>query len=172
MRPLPLRIGVGNQRAGFAQSKTSLPEQALALADLEALIEPSAQGFPILQRAGQTEVARGLVQDPVDLPELRFAQTPRASPTLARGQPRETLGFKTPHPILDAARSVTQPAPHFRTSRSLGHQEDTMETVIIARFFRTANLVLQSQNSCSGVIDLQWPHVHMTPQILAMRNYL
>ena len=158
MRLLQFGIGMGNQWTGFAQSEASLPEQALALADLqtnlEALLKPSAQGLPIPQRARQTEVARGPAQGPVDLQELRFAQTSRASRTLALGQSRETLGFKTPHPILDGARSVTQQVPHFRTGRSLGHQQDTMETVIIARFFRTANLVLQSENHGSGIIDL------------------
>jgi hypothetical protein len=176
MRLLPLRIGVGNQRAGFAQSKAPLPEQALALPDpqmdLEALLDPGAQGFAIPQRAAQPQVARRLAQGPVDLPELRFAQSSWASRTPAFGQPRETLGFKTPYPILDGTRSVAQQAPDFRARRSLGHQEDPMETVIIARFLRTANLVLQAQDHRSSIIDLQWSHADMKPQILIMRNYL
>jgi hypothetical protein len=44
--------------------------------------------------------------------------------------------------------------------------------VIIARLLRTANLVLQSEDHRSGIINLQWSHVHMKPQILGMRNYL
>ena len=176
MRLLQRGIGMGNQRSRFTQPKAALPEQALALADLqtnlEALREPNAQGFPIPQRAGQTEVARGLAQRLVDLPELRCAQTSRASRTLALGQPGETLGFKTPHPIFNGTGSVAQQSPHVRAGRSLGHQEDPVQTVIIARFLRTPNLVLQSQNHRSGIINLQWSHVHMKPQILIMRNYL
>lgn len=176
MRLLPLRIGVGNQRAGFAQSKAPLPEQALALPDpqmdLEALLDPGAQGFSIPQRAAQPQVARGLAQGPVNLPELRFAQASRASRTLAFGQPRETLGFKMAHPVLDRAGSVAQQAPDFRARRPLGHQEDPMETVIVAGFLRTANLVLQAQNHRSRIIDLQRSHADMKPQVLTMRNYL
>ena len=163
MRLLSLLLAVGNQGARFAQAKAPLPEQTLALPhpqrDLETLLDPGAERFPIPQRARQTEVARRLAQGPVDFPELRFAQTPRAPGTLPLGQPCETLGFKTPHPILDGARSVTQQAPHFRAGRSLGHQKNTVETVIVPRFFRTANLVLQSQNHGAGVIDVQWSHV-------------
>jgi hypothetical protein len=176
MRLLPLRIGVGDQRAGFAQSKAPLPEQPLALPDpqmdLETLLDPSAQGFAIPQCATQPQVARRLAQGPIDLPELRFAQSSWASRTLPFGQPCQTVGFKTPNPILDGARSVAQQTSDFRAPRSLGHQEDPMETVIIARFLRTANLVLQAQYHRSSIIDLQWSHVDMKPQILIMRNYL
>jgi len=63
MRLLPLRIGVGNQRAGFAQSKAPLPEQALALPDpqmdLETLLDSGAQGFSIPQRAPKPQ-SRGV----------------------------------------------------------------------------------------------------------------
>ena len=176
MRLLPLRISVGNQRAGFAQPEAPFPEQALALpdpqTDLEALLDPGAQGFSIPQRAAQPQIARGLAQGSIDLPELRFAETSRASRTPAFGQPRETLGFKTLHPILDGARSVAQQAPDFRAGRSLGHQEDPMETVIIARFLRTANLILQAQDHRSSIGDLEWSHADMKPQIVRMRNYL
>lgn len=176
MRLLPLRIGVGNQGAGFAQPKAPLPEQPLTLPhpqmDLEALLDPGTQGFPIPQRTAQPQIARGLAQGPVDLPELRFAQSSWASRTMAFGQTPEALGFKTPYPILNGARSVAQQAPDFWACRSLGHQKYPMQTVIVARLFRTANLVLQSQNHRSGIIDLQWSHADMKPQILMMRNYL
>jgi hypothetical protein len=44
--------------------------------------------------------------------------------------------------------------------------------VIVPRFFRTANLVLQSQNHGRGISDLQWSHAYMKPQTFRMRNYL
>ena len=68
MRLLPLRIGVGNQRAGFAQSKAPLPEQALALpdpqVDLETLSIQALKVFPVPQRAVQPPIARRLAQCP------------------------------------------------------------------------------------------------------------
>jgi hypothetical protein len=44
--------------------------------------------------------------------------------------------------------------------------------VIVARFFRTTNLVLKSQNHGSGIGDGKWFHAHMKPHFLTMRNYL
>jgi hypothetical protein len=35
---------------------------------------------------------------------------------------------------------------HFRTGHTLGYQKHSMETVIVARFFRAADLILQSEN--------------------------
>jgi len=176
MRLLPLQIRMGNQRAGLAQPKAPLPEQTLALThlqvDLEALLDPGAQRFPIPQRAGQAQVARSLAQGPVHLLQLCITQTPGTPQALPLGQSGQTLGLKAPDPVLHRARGVSQQAADFWTGRSLGHQQHPMEPVIISRFFRTANLVLQSQNHSLGISNLKWSHVHMKPQILRMRNYL
>lgn len=176
MRLLPFPIRMGDQRAGLAQSKAPLPEQTLALThpqvDLEALLDPGAQRFPIPQRARQPQVARGLAQGPVHLPQLRIAQTRGAPRALPFGQPGQTLGFKPSNPVLHRARGVSEQAADLWTGRSLGHQQHPVEPVIIPRFFRTANLVLQSQNHRPGISDLQWSHDYMKPQIFSMRNYL
>jgi len=176
MRHLPLRIGVGNQRAGLAQPKAPLPEQSLALPhpqlNMEALLDPGAQRLPIPQRARQTQLARGLAQGPINFTQLRFTQTPRTPATLALGQPPKSLGLKTSHPILDGARGISEQAADFWTSRALGHQQHSMETVIIARLFRPPNLVLQPEDHSSGISNLQWFHAYMKPQIFNMRNYL
>jgi hypothetical protein len=47
-----------------------------------------------------------------------------------------------------------------------------MEAVIIARFFRPPNLVLQAEDHSSGISNLQWFHAYMKPQIFIMRDYL
>jgi len=176
MRLLPLLVGVGNQGARFAQAKAPLPEQTLALPhpqlNMEVLLDPSAQRFAIPQGAGQTQVPRGLAQGPVNFPQLRFAQTGWTPRALALGQPRKAAVLQTPHPILNSARGVSEQAADLWTSRSLGHQQHSMETVIIAGLFRTADLVLQSQNHSSGISNLQWSHAYMKPQVFKMRNYL
>ena len=176
MRLLLLQIGMGNQRARFAQPEAPLPEQTLALphpqVDVKTLRDPGAQGFPIPQRAGQAPVARGLAQRPVHFRQLRFAQTPGTPLAWPLGQSGQAFGLKASDPILHRARGISEQAAHFSTSRSLGHQQNSMETVIIARFFRTANLVLQSQNHISGISNLEWSHSYIRPQVIRMRNYL
>jgi hypothetical protein len=44
--------------------------------------------------------------------------------------------------------------------------------VIVARVFRTTNLVLKSQNHGSGIGDGKWFHDSMKPHFLTMRNCL
>ena len=82
MRLLPFQVGMGNQRAGLTQSKAPLPEQTLALThpqvDLEALLDPGAQRFPIPQRTRQAQVARSLTQNSIHFQQLGLAQTPGA----------------------------------------------------------------------------------------------
>ncbi len=175
MRLLPFQIRMGNQRAGLAQPKAPLPKQTLALAhpqmNLEALLDPGTQGFPVPPRAGQAQVARTLAQGPLYLPQLRPAQTPRTPRALALAQSGQTLGLKAADPVLHGARRVSEQAADLRTGRALGNQQHPVEPVIVPRFFRTANLVLQSQNYGLGISDLQWSHASMKPQTLRIRNY-
>ena len=176
MRLLPFRIGMGHQGARFAQPKAPLPEQALTLAhlqaDLEALLDPGTQRLPIPQRAGQAKVTRGLAENPVHLSELRLTQARGTPGALPFDQPAQTSFLKASNPIFHRSRSVSQQPTHLRASHPLGHQQHPMEPVIVARFFRTANLVLQSQNDCLGISNLKWSHGFMKPQFFIMRNYL
>jgi hypothetical protein len=176
MRLLSFRIGMGNQGAGFAQPKAPLPKQALTLthpqADWEALLDPGTQRFPIPQRAAQAQVARGLAEHSVHLRQLCLVQTPGTPRALPFGQPGQTSFLKPSNPIFHRPRSISQQPTDLRTGHALGHQQHPVESVIIAGFFRTANLVLQPQNDCLGISNLEWSHAYMKPQIFMMRNYL
>jgi hypothetical protein len=44
--------------------------------------------------------------------------------------------------------------------------------VIVARFLRTANLILKSKNQGSCIGDGNWFHAPMKPHSPQMRNYL
>ncbi len=176
MRLLPFRVGVGNQGARFAQPKAPLPEQALTLAhpqvDLEALLNPGTQRFPIPQRARQAQVARGLAQCLVQFLQLGLAQPSGTPGALSFAQPRQTSFLKTSDPIFHRAGGITQQPADLWTRDPLGHQQHPMQAVIIARCFRTANLVLQSQNHRFRISNLEWSHASMKSQIFRMRNYL
>jgi hypothetical protein len=69
------------------------------------------------------------------------------------------------HPLAGAAAD-------FWTRRPLGHQQHPMEPMIVARFFRAANLILQSQNHSLGISDLQWSHAYTQPRTPRMRSHL
>src|ERR1700758_4962841 len=127
MRLLPLRIGMGNLGAGFAQSKTPLPEQTLTLThcqtNLEVLLDPSTQRFPIPQRSPQTQVTRGLAQRSVHFLPLRLAQTSGTSGTLSFAQSGQPLGLEASHPVFHRAGSISQQPADLRTSHALRHQQ-------------------------------------------------
>ena len=157
MRLLPFQVGMGNQRAGLTQSKAPLPEQTLALThpqvDLEALLDPGAQRFPIPQRTGQAQVARSLTQNSIHFQQLGLAQTPgapRAWPLVNPARPwasRRRTQFSTVRGASPSKRLTSgQVAPR--------HQQHPMEPVVVSRFFRTANLVLQSQDHSLGIGNL------------------
>jgi hypothetical protein len=44
--------------------------------------------------------------------------------------------------------------------------------VIVPRFLRPANLILQPQNHRIGIGNVKWFHASMKPHFLIMRNYL
>ncbi len=127
MRPLPFRIGMGNQGAGFAQPKAPLPEQPLTLAhrqmNPEAPLDPGTQRFPIPQRAGRTKIARSLAQRPVQFLQLRIAQSSGAAGALSLAQPGQPSLLETSDPIFHRARSIAQQPADLRTGHALGHQQ-------------------------------------------------
>src|SRR6266851_4677025 len=164
MRPLPFRIGMGNHGARLAQPKAPLPEEALTLPHPQALLDPGTQRFSIPQRAAQAEVARSLAQRLVHFLQLRLAQTSGTPRALPFAQPRQTPFLKTSDPIFHRSRSIPQQPADLRTGHALGHQQHPMEPVIIARFFRTPNFILQSENDRLGISNLEWSHASMKPR--------
>jgi hypothetical protein len=176
MRLLPFRISMGNQGARLAQPKAPLAEQTLTLthpqANLEAPLDPGTQRLPVPQRAAQADIVWGLAEHPIHLLQLRLAQTSGAAGALPFGQPGQPLFLETSNPIFHRPRSITQQLTDLRTGHALGHQQHPVEPVIIARFFRTANLVLQPENDRFGIGNLEWSHAFMRSQSSTMRNYL
>jgi hypothetical protein len=81
----------------------------------------------------------------MDRLQLLFGQSFRAPGSFSLQPSGPALLLETPHPIFHPARCLTQQARHFRARQSLRQQQDSMETVILAGFFGTANLVLQSE---------------------------
>jgi len=176
MRLLPFGIGVGKQGARLAQPETPLPKQALALthsqANPAAPLDPGTQSFSIPQRTGQADLAWRATQHRIDLPQLRLAQTPGSSGAFPLHQSGEPSGLKASNPILYRSWSIPQNPTDLRTGHPLGDQQHPMQPVIIPRFFRTANLILQSQNDACSISNLQWFHVSMKPHLVVIRNYL
>ena len=171
-----LRIGLRNQRSRFPQPEAQLPEQALALAHAQAntvpLLNPGAERLSIPEVSTQAGLARRLAKNAVDFLHLDFAQSSGAARPCSFQQSRQTLRFKTVHPILDGTGRVPQEPSHLWTSHPLGHEKHSMEAVVITRFFRPANLILQAKCNRYRVSDGEWSHASIRPQFTIIRNYL
>ena len=164
MRLLQFRIGVGDQRPRFAQAKAELAEHPLALAHAQlnpaVSLDPDLKGLPVPQGSDQADFPRRVAEHGLHLLKLRLVQT--LGPTAARpfDQPGQASLFKIMNPVLHRAWGVPQQSSCLRTGHALSDQKHPVKAVIVARFLRTANLVLKSENHGSRVGDRKWFHVH------------
>jgi len=150
MRLLPFRVGLGNLGTRLASPKAQLPEQALALPYPQVILvplrNPSRQGVAIPQISAQSQIAGHSAKGATDLSELLLVQAPGTAHPFPFLQAGQTLGLKTPDPILDRSWSIPQQPRHFRTRHALGYQKHSMQSMVISRFLRAPNLILQSEN--------------------------
>ena len=169
-------IGLGQRGSRLAQPEAELTEHTLALANPDGnaipLLNPGTEGLSVPEIPAQTNLPRRVSQDSIHSRQLFFRQTSGPSRSFSLQQSRQTVSFKTPHPILHRPWRIAQKMGHFRTGHTLGYQKHSMETMIVAGFFRAANLILQSENDRGRVCNGKWFHSSMKPQPIRMRNYL
>ena len=176
MRLLQRRIRVGNRGARFAQAEAELAEHPLALAHAQpnpvAPCEPDLQRLPVPEVPAQGRRGRRLPQYQLNLLQLRRAQSLGPAGSRPFHQPGKTALFEMPHPVFNRAGGIAQQSTNFRACHPLGDQQQPVETVIVSRFIRPANLILQSQNHGFGIGNAQWFNISMKPHFIMMRNYL
>ncbi len=161
-------IGMGQHGAWFAQPEAELTEHALALAnpdgDAVPLLNPGTECFSIPDVPTQTNLPGRVAQNLIHRLPLFFRQASGPSWSFPLQQSRQTISFKTTDPILHRSWCIAQKMCHLRAGHALGYQKHSMETVIVARFFRAANLILQSENDGGRVRNGKWFHSSMKPQ--------
>src|SRR5437667_870655 len=176
MRLLQNRIGVGNQGPRLAQPEAELSKHPLALTHAQPNPvmpgEPGLEAFPVPQRSAQADLARRTAQHRLHLLELPLAQALGPSGPRPFRQSGQTALFKMSNPVFDRPRSISQQPACLRAGHPLRHEQHPVQAVIVARFFRTADLVLKSQNHGIGISNGEWFHAPMKPHLLTTRNYL
>ena len=144
---LLFRVGPSYYRPGFAQTKTQLMEDPLALTnpqgDLLGLFQVMRQKLSIPKILRIAKLSRRLPQVVIDKLQLFWCQPLRASGLLLVFQTAEPMHFKTPYPPLDGRGMMAKHLPHVVTGESLTNQQYAMKAMIIAGFLRTKNFVLQ-----------------------------
>lgn len=150
MRFLPRGIRLRNQGPRLAQTKTELAKQSLTLADAQLdgilLFNPCGQGLAVPEIGPHSCIIGFPSQHAIDFLNLCCTQPGRTSRPLSFGKSGQPLFLKAADPILDGSRRITEKASYFGTCNPLRHQEHTMQPVVISRFFRTLNLLLQSNH--------------------------
>jgi len=169
-------VRMRNQRARFAEAKSELAEQTLALPHsqrhAELLFHVRRQQLAIPQIGLQSEMLRRQPQSGTNQFELLIAQAAGAPRTLPFPKPRQPVGLETVNPILHRAPRIAQPPGHLRAGQSLRHQQHALEAMMVAGFLGPADLVFESEHDIGGVGNRQISHVSMRAQFRIMRNYL
>lgn len=159
VRGLCLWIRLGDQGARLAKAKTQLAEQPLALTrlqmDPELLAQIAREGFAIPNpTALNTGLQWSSTQRRLNLAPLSRTETRRSPRSLPFGQPCQARFLEMVYPILHGTRRISQDAGGLPTTHAVRDQEHAVEAVIVTRFTRAANLILQSKDHGWSVADL------------------
>jgi hypothetical protein len=177
MRGLRFRVSASNQGSRFPEPESQLPKQPLALAgfqiDTEVLCNVAGEGFAIPNSTAlDAHLSRRFPQGGLYSGQLVAIQPGWTPWALSFQKPRKTGFLKPVHPVFHRPRSIAQHAGCFPTTNAMSDQQHTVEPVIISRLIRTTDFILQRQNHCFGVRNVQFLHGPNKAQGTKMRNYL
>ena len=96
----------------------------------------------------------------------------RTSGPLLFLQPSQPSPAVTPDPILDTARGVTQRRRSLPRGHASGREQYPVETVVIAGFLTTVDLILESQRRQRRVRNGWRLHTNMKPLFCSMPKHL
>ena len=160
--PLLFGVGMGDHRTRFSAPEPQLGKQPLALAntkmDLILFSQVVTEEFSIPERLTVLEFSRRLAQVLLQFPPNRRIQ--RRGPTRAGDFLKTTKAvfLKALHPILHRASAVAEQVGYFGTTKTRTDHEDTMQFMVIARFFRTDNFLLYRNANNVSIFDFQSLH--------------
>jgi hypothetical protein len=98
-----------------------------------------------------SQVSRVDAQIFLQLRPSLFIQLLRAARALLFAQTTKAAGFETMHPTLNGRGMFSEQIRHFIATLSLANQKHSMQSMIVARFIRAVNLLLEGYFHRSGV---------------------
>ncbi len=176
MLSLSGRIRTRNHRPWLYQAKTPLAKKPPTLTGTQAYfifpLDMCCQRLPVPQVAAQTEIGRPTAKGGLyfgNLAHIQSRRTPRSLPFL---QSSQSFPLKAMHPVFHCSGTITKQIPHLATTHSLGNEQHAMQTMVIAGFRASPDLVLQSKNNRRCISNRQRFHEFMIAQFYIIRNYL
>ena len=162
MRVLEFGVGLSDLRARLAQPEAELTEQALTLSHLqlhaEFAPEKLGQRWPIPHLRRKAELRGTGTQRRLHLAQLLIIQAAGSTWSFAFRQTGQALRFEALHPVYDRARRVTQERADLWTGQTLGDQQNSVQSMVVARGIVAANLILQCHDHVFLVRDRQCFH--------------
>jgi hypothetical protein len=105
--------------------------------------------------------------------QLLFAEPSRPSRPFSFSKTGKTFLFEPTHPIRNGSRGVSKEFCYFSATQSLSHKENSVQSVIVARFIRAPDFVLQGEHHIFTISKFCSSHGETTiPPWKIMRNYL
>lgn len=161
-------VRLTHHRSRFAQSKTHLPEQALALAHAQFNSVVPTQvlpnELPIPHRLSEPELPRWSPKVPPKLLPLLLTDPSGSSSSFSFAQPLEPVALKAVHPPLDCATLLAEHFSHLRAGVPFAHQQQSVQPVIVARLLRSTDFLLNRYAHNVRVGNLQFLHRDIYPQ--------
>src|SRR3990172_4193533 len=165
--PLLFGIGLGDQGPGLAPPEAELTEQALTLPDPQAkavrLAQMVAEELAIPEVLAVPQVAGPAPKVPRDASSRGRVHPGRTPPPRSFLQAGEAALLETAHPVLDAARAVSQDPGRFMATEPPRHQQHAVQAVVIAGFLRPHNLLLQRDPHQVRIGNFQSAHGRLLP---------
>ena len=156
------RIRLGNNRSGFAEAEVQVMKNPLALSSAQANavgpMQMMSEQFSIPEVLGIAELAGGPPQVTVSLRQLRLRQSRRTPRPVSLFQSCKTAPLKSVHPTLHRRGILPQPLCRLVTIHALADEQQPVQAMLVARFLRAQNLLLQCHTHDVDIGNLQLSH--------------
>jgi hypothetical protein len=155
-------VGFGDKWTGLAASESHLPENPLTLphpqVDRTRFLQVMGQQLTVPEVLAITILPGRLTQCLFQPRPLRAGNARRSARALPVQQSPKPIPIEPMHPPLDRHRVLAKILGHMVTAESVADQQNPMQTVIISRFFRALNFLLQGHLHDFVIVNLQLAH--------------
>lgn len=178
----PHRVGLSNLRSGFAQPESHLTKDALTLtySKLHPVVLPQVLGKQpaVPQVFDMTKLFGGALHISPKRRPLLGIKRGGATGVLSFAQPIQAIFFEPLDPTLHGTWVLSKGVGHLLTTLSASNQQQSMQSMAIARLVGADNFLLNGDTHYLGVSNFQSPHDGISlamesPEVYPiMRRYL
>lgn len=174
--PLFIGIGTGDFGPRLSETKPKLPEHTLALKHPQC--DAPLAGNKLGERLSVPKIGKKpaicwtLSESKAKFLQLLFAEPSRSPGSFSFTKAGKAFFFELTHPIGNCSRGVSKEFHNVLAVQALSYKEDSVQAVIVARFTRALDFVLQGDLHIFTISKFGSLHDGITiPPWNAMGNY-